>query len=277
MADYIRFRLAAARVGVSMAFFALLAGLAERARAAEPASAPAVANFLRAVPSSAGAAPANTIHKLDSALAGLEHKLNTSFETTHKINQTFLKIKSANTEFLKIDSANTSFLKIDAANANFLKIDAANSQFLKVDSTAANSDELGGLSPQAFFQGTGNVVTGAISSLATSNTPTHLLTVPGQIVVSAVNTVGMGLQLQISNPTAETLAAVVDNGTAAPAEHDLNADATTSLTLATPTSQLHIQIFPNAGLAEVVTLVISVETSTTTLPSLVGQAFSGPS
>lgn len=33
MADCIRLRLAAARVGVSMALFALLAGLAERARA----------------------------------------------------------------------------------------------------------------------------------------------------------------------------------------------------------------------------------------------------
>ena len=34
MADYIRFRLVAARLGVSMAFFALLAGIAERAQAA---------------------------------------------------------------------------------------------------------------------------------------------------------------------------------------------------------------------------------------------------
>jgi hypothetical protein len=47
MADYIRFRLAAARLGVSMAFFALLAGIAERASAASP-PAPA-GNFLKEI------------------------------------------------------------------------------------------------------------------------------------------------------------------------------------------------------------------------------------
>ena len=76
MADYIRLRLAAARVGVSMAFFALLAGIAERARAASP-PAPA-ANFLEEISIPAGAGLDRiVIQKLDSALATLEHKLAT--------------------------------------------------------------------------------------------------------------------------------------------------------------------------------------------------------
>lgn len=229
------------------------------------------------------------IQKLDSALATLEHKLNTRFTTTHKLNQTFLKIKSAKTEFLKVKSANTSFLKIDDANANFLKIDDANADFLKIDSTATNSSELGGLTPDAFFQGTGHVVTGAISSLPQNGVATGLLTVPGGIGVSIINgAIGAGgLQVQISNPTGATLAAVVSAGTGV-VEHDLSPvsgadpNGTTSFPFPTngatpPSGQLHIQIFPNAGMAEVLTIIISLEESTTANPSFVGQAFSGPS
>jgi hypothetical protein len=276
MAEHIRLRLAAAKVGVTMAFFGLLAGLAERARAATPQSPPA--NFLREVSSPTGADKV-VIKKLDSALATLEHKLTTSFTTTHKLNQTFLKIKSANTSFLKIKSANTEFLKIKSANTSFLKIDDANSDFLKVGSTAANSSELGGLTPDAFFQGSGHVVTGAISSLAVSNTPAPLLSVPGGIAVSIANTVGSGIQVEIINPTGATLAAIVNTGPGV-AEHDLNPGTASFLfptTGSPPIGQLHIQIFPNAGLAEVVTIIISVEGSTTPNPSFVGQAFSGPS
>jgi hypothetical protein len=279
MAEHIRLRLAAAKVGVTMAFFGLLAGLAERARAATPQSPPA--NFLREVSSPTGADKV-VIKKLDSALATLEHKLTTSFTTTHKLNQTFLKIKSANTSFLKIKSANTEFLKIKSANTSFLKIDDANSDFLKVGSTAANSSELGGLTPDAFFQGSGHVVTGAISSLAVSNTPTPLLSVPGGIAVSVANTVGSELQLQISNPTSQTLAAVLnstDGTDSTVAEHDLAPGVSTSITFPVVggTGQLHIQILPNALFSEVVTIIISTEESTTVNPSIVGQAFSGPS
>jgi hypothetical protein len=280
MAEYIKFRLTAAKVGVTMAFLALLAGLTERAQAAAPPPPPA--NFLREV--STGGVDRIVIQKLDSALATLEHKLATNFTTTHKLNQTFLKIKSANTSFLKIKSANSSFLKIksantdflkiDDANANFLKIGDANTDFLKIGGTAANASELGGLSPSSFVQGGGDVVTGAVSDLATSNTPTQLLSLPGGIVVSVANTVGSGLQLVFTNPTSLPLAAVVDNGTGV-AEHDLNPSTTTSLAVTSLPAQFHIQIFPNAALAEAVTIMISVETSTTTNPSIVAQAFTG--
>jgi hypothetical protein len=209
-----------------------------------------------------------------AAAGAATHKLNQTFLKIKSADTSFLKIKSANASFLKIKSANASFLKIDDANASFLKIDDANNQFLKIDSTATNSDELGGLTPDAFFQGTGHVVTGAVSNLAVGNTATPLLTVPGGMAVSVANTVGGGLQLEITNPTSQVLATVVDNGTGV-AEHDLNPSSTTSLAITSVPAQLHIQIFPNVGLAEVVTIVISVETSTTTNPSIVGQAFTG--
>jgi hypothetical protein len=276
MAEYIKLRLTAAKVGVSMAFIALLGGLAERARA-NPSSAerPASAHFLTDTSSPPGGGASRlVIQKLDSALARLEHKLSTSFETTHKLNHTFLKIRSANSEFLKIKSANTSFLKIDDANASFLKIDDANNEFLKIDSTAVNANKLGGLTPDAFVQGGGHVITNAISSLAASNTPTSLLTVPGGVVLSVVNTVGNGVQIEITNPTSQVLTTVVDNGTGV-TEHDLRPNAMTSLAVTGIPAQLQIQIFPNSGLSEVVTMIVSVENSTTQLPSFVGQAFTG--
>ena len=216
MADYISLRLAAARLGVTMAFFALLGGLAEKARAAISPGDRAVpsAGFLTDV-----SVPSSVVLKLDSALASLEHKLSTSFETTHKLNQTFLKIKSADTEFLKIRSADTSFLKIDDADTSFLKIDDANSEFLKIDSTAANASELGGLSPQAFFQGNGHVVSGAVSSPSAS--PQQLLALPGGIIVVTVAANADAVFLNVANATGATLPAVQDLDGGAPTGNPL--------------------------------------------------------
>jgi hypothetical protein len=270
MADYIRFRLAAARVGATMAFLALLAGLAERTRAATPPAPPA--NFLREVSSPLGNINATVIHKLDSALAKLEHKLDTSFTTTHQLNQTFLKIKSANSEFLKLRTANTTFLKIDDANSTFLKIDDANSAFLKIESTAANSSELGGLTPDAFFQGTGHVITGSLASVPITSAPgSQLLSLPGGIiVVYIVNVPGAPPELVIQNNAGAALVGVTDS-----AEHTLAANGTTSIPFASATgSQLHLQIFPGGNLPDVVTLIVSVENAGGPL-SAVGQAFAG--
>jgi hypothetical protein len=147
---------------------------------------------------------------------------------------------------------------------------------LNIDDATANASELGGLQPEAFFQRTGHLVTGAISSPAVSDTATRLLSVPGGIVVSVANTIGSGLQLEISNPTSQTLASVVNSTAgidASVAEHDLNPGVTTmAFPIASGVGQLHIQILPNALFSEVVTLIVSADNA-----SFVGQAFSAPS
>jgi len=280
MADYIKLRLTAAKVGATMAFLGLLAGLAERARASSMP--PPQANFLREVSSPLGNVNATVIHKLDNALAALEHKLETSFTTTHKLNQTFLKIKSANTEFLKLRSADTTFLKIEDANANFLKIDDANASFLKIEdanntflkigATAANAGELGGLTPDAFFQGTGHVITGSLPSVGVTGAPgSQLLSLPGGIiVVSILNMPAAPPELVIQNNAGAALSAVTDS-----ADHTLAANATTSIPFPSATgSQLHLQIFPGGSLPDVVTLIVSVENASGPI-SAVGQAFVG--
>jgi len=290
MAEYIKFRLTAAKLGVTVTFFALLAGLADKARAiALPAKPAASANFLKQISiPTGGSIDRIVIQKLDSALATLEHKLATSFDTTHKINQTFLKIKSANTEFLKIKSANASFLKINTANANFLKIDDANTEFLKIDDagaqflkltgTAANSSQLGGLTPDQFFQGTGSVVSGA-ATVSPSTSPQPLLTLPGGIIVVSVSGgPGQGVNVVIHNGTAVSLPAVQDNAGSAPQSVTLAPNADTPVSLGTaPTAQLSLQIFPSGqAFPDVVTLIVSSEQPAGVLSaSVVGQAFAG--
>jgi hypothetical protein len=311
MAEYIRFRLTAAKVGVTVTFFALLAGLADKARAVPLIAKPAAsANFLKEISiPTGGGVDRIVIQKLDSALAALEHKLATSFESTHKINQTFLKIKSADTTFLKIKSANANFLKVDSANANFLKVDSANVDFLKIDdanseflkiddanadfltpaaaggqflklsATAADSSELGGLTPDAFFQGSGHVVSGAATVSGGTGT-TQLLALPGDIIaVSVSGGAGNGVDLTIHNGTAVSLPAVQANaGGSSPQAITLapNADKTVSLGSA-PATETHLQIFPS-GLAfpDVVTLIVStVQTVGAPGATVVGQAFAG--
>lgn len=286
MADYIRFRLAAARLGVSMAFFALLAGVAERAQAAtRPAPA---GNFLRQISiPKGGGIDRIVIQKLDSALATLEHKLTTSIETANKIDRTFLKIKSAdstflkiktaNTSFLKIDSANANFLKIDDANASFLKIDDANTEFLKIDGMAADSSELGGLTPDAFFQGNGHVVSGAVNAVGAS--ASQLLALPGGIIVVDVSThVGApGVDLTIHNATGAALPAVQDVAGQAPGNVTLPNGQTYTLNLTAQSNQITYQIFPSgSAFPDVVTLMVSIEIPQSGgQPSAVGQAFTG--
>jgi hypothetical protein len=273
MADHIRLRLAGARLGATMAFFALLSGLAERARAASPPPPPA--NFLREISSPLGTVNATVIHKLDSALAALEHKLQTSFTTTHKLNQTFLKIKSANAEFLKLRTANTTFLKIGDANSTFLKIGDANTTFLKLDSTAANASKLGGLTPDAFFQGTGHVVSGSVA--AVTGTPSQLVALPGGIIVVDVADVpGLGVTMSITNATGATLSGVLASAGGRPSNVSL-APGTTELPSPVPTpGQLQLQIFPGgSAFPQVVTVILSVELVNSTIEA-VGQAFTGP-
>lgn len=182
------------------------------------------------------------------------------------------------TSFLKIKSANANFLKIDTANANFLKIDDANTEFLKIGSTAANSSELGGLTPDAFFQGNGHVVTGSVSSLAPGNTPTQLLSLPGGIiVVSVANTIGAELQLTIHNATGVSLPAVQDVGSAAGSATTpitLPAGRDYMLVLSGAAEQVHFQLFPaGAAFPQVVTLIVSLDNGGA--PSFVAQAFTG--
>jgi hypothetical protein len=298
MAEYVRFRLNAAKVGVSVALMALIGGLAERVGVAS-ARPNADAHFLKEASGPTGGSSSRAVlQKLDSALATLEHKLATVYFTAQKIDQTFLKIKAANTEFLKIDSASSQFLKIDDANSNFLKIDSANSQFLKidnananflkiddanneflkVDSIAANSSELGGMAPSAFVQGKGSVVSGfrSVTSANTVNSELPLVSSPdGAISVSVFDDTGT-ITLSVNNATSTDLPVVQEtNGQAQTST--LTATEATSLRLSSGASESTIQIMPAGSSTNVITLTVGVDPTIGAATGVVAQMLIGQS
>jgi hypothetical protein len=177
MADYVRYRMAAAKLGVTVALLGLIQGVAAKVAGAEqkPANAheAAASNFLKLEGLSASVANAflKIELKLDQTVSSIDRTLSKSYLKLKTADSTFLKLRTANSTFLKIDAANSSFLKIDSANTTFLKIDDANNRFLKIDSPAANSQKLGGLTPDAFFHGKGNVLTNELTNVTADDTP----------------------------------------------------------------------------------------------------------
>jgi hypothetical protein len=253
MAEYIKFRLTAAKVGVSMAFLALLAGVADKARAATPSGIPGVSTVIKLD---------RAFLKIDNALLKLEHKLASSYFTAHKIDGTFLKIKSADSNFLKITTASANYLKIDDANSQFLKLDDASLKYLKIDGTAANASELGGLPAGSFVQGQGSVATGALTINGNSPQQT-LLQVPGTngeiiVVCTPAPAGGNGAVVTFHNGTGVTIPAVIHEGDNADNSVDLPPGDTT-LTTMTGADQVHVQTFPATGFNQVLTLTVSGE------------------
>jgi hypothetical protein len=263
MAEYIRFRVHAAKVGVTMAFFALLTGLAEKARAATPVASQA---------SSAAAIPGvGSLLKIDTVLVKVENKLDKlaikltkSYLTAHKVNDTFLKIKKADSEFLKISEAADWWVKVNAG-------------FLKVDGTAANAQKLDGLTSSSFVQGNNSsIVSGALPAVQTTSEP--LLTLPGGIiVVSVAHPPGAGSVITFHNASNTDLTMVgPQNGQAAPITLKAGQDTSVPVMGAT-TQDLQFQIFPGGGFTSVVSILIALTPNPSNPGQIeaVGQAFTG--
>ncbi len=274
MADYVKFRLTAAKVGVSMALMALVAGVAEKIQAA-PAqirATPAASTKLLKLGSVTGNTKSAFIKleqkyvKMHSALIGLENTL------AHK----YMKIRDANAQFLKITDANGKWLKIDDANAQFLKINDANQEFLKHDGTAANSQLLGNMPPNAFFQGHGNVVSGA-QTVGSGGTQQLVATPDGAIsILIGLSQPAAGgpvsPTLTVRNNTGQLLPAVQDlgtnNGQSAPSSTGGISLKPGDNTIPLPagTSQFHLQTFPSqsggfqsGGFNSIIAVLVSLE------------------
>jgi hypothetical protein len=274
MAEYVRFRFKAAKVGVTMAFLALLGGLSEKARANPPqpkASSAAVDAFLKL---KGLQGEARDIRGAFLKIEAFANKLENSFlKLDHKLGQVYSK-NEVNAEFLKIKSANTTFLKIDDANAKFLKLDG----------TSANSSELGGMTPDKFVQGNGSVVSGAVTLPIGGNAQT-LLQVPGTngeiiVVCTPSQTGGPSVTISINNNgTGTTIPGVQSVPGVDPTAVEFGPGSTTLAFNGAPItfingSQLTLQTFPAGTFNEVVTLTISVELVGNNI-EVVGQALNG--
>jgi hypothetical protein len=250
VADYIRFRFTAAKVGVSMAFLALLAGVAEKVRSGTPhVSATNSALYIKLGGITGEVKQAflkieDVFVKLDKVLVGLDHKLLQNYYTRHKIDATFLKITDANQKFLKIT----------AANANFLKIDG----------TAANANKLGGLTPESFVQGHADVVSGGILIGLDQPSAMPLLQTPDGKLALSVQSNSDQVVLNFANNTGGTLDAVRQDVTSNAAGNAVSTQlkaGVTQIGLPGHTHQLHLQVFPGSGLNEALTLTLSTDFS----------------
>jgi hypothetical protein len=254
MAEYVRFRMAAARVGASMALLALVAGVADKARAAShpPGAQTAVAKFLK--------------------LGGLTKTISYDFNKLEK------KLITLDTAFAKIEKKlTTAYYTKAQSNKVYLKIRDANAKFLKVDATAADSNKLGGVPASGFLQGKGNVVSGAVPSVGTRQ---QLLSLPGGIIVVSVeNTPGAGSIIVVHNATPNTLVGAVDMGDRSVSRAiTLKSEADTLLPAVQTQSsaEIHLQIFPGGTFTNVVSILIGLTPNPTTqVPEAVAQAFTG--
>lgn len=147
MAEYVKFRLRTAKVGVSMALLAFIAGVTEKAQADRQPTATASAgslNFLklgglgRAISGNLLKIEAKIV-KLDGAVASLERRAS------------------------KMERTLNGFYKPQKIDATFLKIEDANRTFLKNVATAADSQKLGGIPAGGYLQGRGNVLSNTAS------------------------------------------------------------------------------------------------------------------
>ena len=256
MADYVKFRLAAAKTGVSMALLALVGGAVERAEA-NPTATPARAGGLFLKLSGIPGDVKTALFKLEDKWIKMNTSL-TKFEA--KVNRNYYDKASTSKIYLKIRDANATYLKVRDAN------------FLSAGGTAANSQKLGGLTPDAFVQGRGGIVSGALTTI--TSTPQTLVAMgDGSVRVSvSSNPAGApGFTLTIDNATSALLPAVqlIDGS---PTPVDLKPGANTIQVPGGLAQEVQFQLFPNqqAGFNNVVSILIGLEPSSAVGQMLIG-------
>ncbi len=272
MAEYIRFRLTSAKLGVTMALAALIGGVADQAQAQSQSAAPGKPAPLF-VKLTGITGPVRTVLAkieqkcitLGNEIGSLEKKVRTDYYTKDQISKVYMKDATANRDFLKIKDATTEFVK---------KADAL-AEFVIKGETVANSNELGGLSAQDFVQGTGGVVTGAVAFGPNSSGPQTLLQGPGAngaIIVVCRPHAGGGIDVNIHNANPSALPAVQDlNGQMN--SNPIPSGGSTLVTIS-GTEEIRLQTFPVSGFNQVLTLTISGEVGANGI-SIVGQMLNG--
>lgn len=279
MAEHIKFRLTAAKASVTLALLALVGGLPGAAGAKQkgPGATPASAQLthpiyikLTGLGGELQKALTTLEYKLNNALSTLTHKLSTEFYDRHKINSTFLKITNANKLFYKESQVNATFLKIEDANASFLKITDASNEFLKIDGTAANAQELGGMTADQFFQGRGNLLTNELTATATS----QVLLGDGSVRVLIGLDQNSQPTVTLENDTSSSLNFTVNNASTRIAQTG-TVQGNGGQASVTPGSQLDIQVFGSGGGAGKVWTATVSELSGQGATTFVGQLLIG--
>jgi hypothetical protein len=250
MAEYIKLG-TAAKVVVAMVFGALLTGVVENAQggSVKVTVRPAAATHeLQAQAAQLPKGPpALKLNGLSPELKGNFKKIGSTLATLSKDAGIFYYFQHA--------GAKHKFETINDANARFLSINTANAKYLSSGGTAQNSNELGGLPPNAFVQGDGTLVSGAAT--LGRGAQQKLMSIPAIEVDVATNVDGLP-SVTINNGTGLSLPAVQDQGgtdggiTLQPGPNSL------TVSLQNGVDQLHLQTFPAGSFNHVLTMTISI-------------------
>lgn len=265
MAQYIKFRLNAAKVGVSMALLAAIGGVTERAEASSrrATATPDFLGFLK--------------------LTGLSKAVSTPFikieKKLIKMNREIQALEKKDKQFLKIKTANSEFASVKLLNSEVLKIDDAIAKLLPVGGTAANAAKLDGLTPDAFVQGHGGVVSAGILIGLNQPSATPLLQTPDGMLGVAISSNPNAVTLTFTNNTGGTLDGVATDSSLSGGQRTKLAPGQTPVRLpgGDVPHQYHLQLFPNAQSKEALTLMLSTEPSSSNAEQLevVGQLLIG--
>lgn len=263
MAEYLKWRLTTAKVGVTMAFLALLAGVSEKASAAPANGSPGTTRFFNDVSNPLAGGLDHALIKLQQKFVKLDNALVRLTDTLHKDYPTW---READATFLKTT---------DLSRAFYL---CCKNEYLSTNGTAANSNELGGLAPSAFVQGHANVVSAMASLSKGSMSATLLQTPDGMITVKVMQNLDGTVNLVLHNNTSVNLTAITGDPTAVelPAGGDSQAILIGLLNANTSAVSDHLQILPAGSFNRLMTLTVSAEQPTTGgATEVVGQMVDG--
>ena len=188
MAEYVRARITAAKVGVGLAIAGVLAGVAERVRPQDGADPMALAAHRDAV---ATAAQKTISGQLTNKLGSKQIKNHSLLYKDFKQHQVlpYKQLKRINSLSNKTRSlaTQTKTLKsqlggVTAALGTIYNKAQANAKFLPKTGTAANAIKLGGLTKAQLVNGNGSVYSG-VQHINEGENPKTLLTVPGVVTV----------------------------------------------------------------------------------------------
>jgi hypothetical protein len=253
MADYIKQRALAAKVGVSMAMLGLLAGLGIKSQG--DAQQPASVRLADATSHSAqvlkGSKP--SLVKVENKLQGEYNKLTKELRSLQKTDKAnFNKIASG---FYGKATADATFLKQGDAAGEYLKIVDAAAKFLPIGGSADNALKLDGLGADAFLQGNGAIVSGSQTVAAVGTAAALLQSTDSTLTIQAGGD-GPGVAI-VNNTGAPRDIIVVHTGSSA-ASSTIPANMSERIALAL-TDQVTIQALPNAATGEVATAIVSTE------------------
>jgi hypothetical protein len=265
MAEYVKFRLTAAKAGVTMAFLALLGGIAE--------AKPWAGKTTRARETAASTAkwqPVLSLHGVTGSLRTSLVRIERDFATVYAKDQKALAAATGKV-YAKIERQ---------LDSTFLTDKDAQGEFLAKDATAADAAELGGKTAGAFIQGSGGVATGGATASLTGGLIGLLHSADGTLTVSVgITASGPEVKIQNNSSSAIDWISSVPVGLAASPTNGGTIQGNGFVTLglgSAATAQVTFQFLP-AVQSQAFTLVLSTETASASAGTqrFVGQMVSG--